>query len=126
MMMVEVSILVVTVKMREYSNSHENSQLRLGFESSQNSDLGLEPTVFLLKSRTCYKDLMKLRLFMFPCRRNSTRGDVIGKKWIYLEICSRDRMQSVPKGKSDPGRNTLYSQSVGHSQKVGDPKICSS
>ena len=85
MMMVEVIILMVTVKTRELNNSYENSQLRLGFESSQNSDLGLEPTVFLLKSHTCCKDLMKLRLFMSPCRRNSTRGKVIGKKWIYLE-----------------------------------------
>ena len=60
MMMVEVIILMVTVKMREFNNSYENSQLRLGFESSQDSDLGLEPTVFLLKSHTCCKDLMKL------------------------------------------------------------------
>ena len=85
MMLVEVSILMFTVKMREFSNSSESSQLRLELESNQNSDLGLEPTVFLLKSHTWYKDLLKLRLFMSPRRRNSTRGRVIGKKGVYLE-----------------------------------------
>ena len=85
MMMLEVSILMFTVKMREFNNSYESSQLRLELESNQNSDLGLEPTVFLLKSHTCYQDLLKLRLFMSPRRRNSTRGRVIGKKGVYLE-----------------------------------------
>ena len=56
--------------------------------------LGLEPTVFKLRSHTWSQDLMKLRFFMSHGRKNSVRDKVIGKKWTYLE------------------RNTLQRQSV--------------
>ena len=39
---------------------------------------------------------MKLRFLMFGGRKNSVRGKVIGKKWIYLE------------------RDTLHRKRVGH------------
>ena len=58
--------------------------------------LGLEPTVFELRSHTWSQDLMKLRFLMSYHRKNSVRDKVIGKKWIYLE------------------GNTLHRQSVGH------------
>lgn len=35
-------------------------------------------------------------------RKNSVRDQVIGKKWIYLERYSIDRMQSVSKGVGSP------------------------
>ena len=55
-----------------------------------------QPTVFKLRSHTWFQDLMKLRFLLSHRRKNSVRGKMIGKKWIYLE------------------RNTLHRQSVGH------------
>ena len=45
-----------------------------------------ESTVFSLRLHTWSQDLMKLRYFMSPCRKNSVRDKVIGNNWIYLEI----------------------------------------
>ena len=47
---------------------------------------------------------MKLRFFMSQHRRNSARGKVIGKKWIYLE------------------RHTFHRQSVDHLRRRETPK----
>ena len=46
---------------------------------------------------------MKLRFLMFGGRKNSVRGKVIGKKWIYLERYTFiGRLWFVSKGKSGP------------------------
>ena len=37
---------IYCLTMREFNNNYETAQLRLGLEPRQNSDLGLEPTVF--------------------------------------------------------------------------------
>ena len=65
--------------------------------------LGLEPTVFQLRSHTWSQDLMKLRFLKSHHRKNSVRDKVIGKKWIYLE------------------RNTVHRQSVGHLRRRERP-----
>ena len=44
-----------------------------------------KPKVFQLRADTLFQDLMKLRLLMSHCRKNSVRDKVIGKKWIYLQ-----------------------------------------
>ena len=67
--------------------------------------MGLEPTIFHLKLYNSSQDLMKLRFFKSPCRRDSERCKVIGKKQIYLE------------------KNILHRQ-YGQSQKArGPPNI---
>ena len=48
-----------------------------------NSDWDLNPLSFILRSHTCFQDLMKLRFFMSHHRKNSVSGKMIGKKWIY-------------------------------------------
>ena len=44
-----------------------------------------KPTVFQLRSDAWFQDLMKLRFLMSPCRKNSVRDKVIGKKQNSLE-----------------------------------------
>ena len=38
---------------------------------------------------------MKLRFLMFGGRKNSVRGKVIGKKWIYLERHTLHRENAI-------------------------------
>ena len=45
---------------------------------------------------------MKLRFLMSYCRSSSARGKVIGKKRIFRDTSSTDRMPSTSKGESDP------------------------
>ena len=47
--------------------------------------LGLELTVFQLRSHTWFQHSVKLRFLMTHYRKNSARDKVIGKKWIYLQ-----------------------------------------
>ena len=47
--------------------------------------LGLDLTVFQLRSHTWFQHSVKLRFLMSHCRKNSVRDKVIGKKWIYLK-----------------------------------------
>ena len=61
--------------------------------------LGLDLTVFQLRSHTWFQHSVKLRFLMSHCRKNSVRDKVIGNKWIYLK------------------RNTLHRQ-CGLSQNV--------
>ena len=42
---------------------------------------------------------MKLRFLMSHHRKNSVRDKVIGKKWIYLERNSTDRVWAISEGK---------------------------
>ena len=44
------------------------------------AQIGLEPTIFQLKSHNSSQDLMKLRFFISQGRRNSVRGKVIDEK----------------------------------------------
>ena len=60
--------------------------------------LGLEPTVFSLKSHTWSQNLMKLRPFMSCHRKNSVRYKVIGQSgFIQRDTHSIDRMQMSQK-----------------------------
>ena len=47
--------------------------------------VGLELTVFQLRSHTWFQHSVKLRFLMTHYRKNSVRDKVIGKKWIYLK-----------------------------------------
>ena len=44
-----------------------------------------EPAVFQFRSHLWSQDLMTFRFLMSCCRKNSVRGKVIGKKWVYLD-----------------------------------------
>ena len=56
--------------------------------------------VFYLRSHTWFRDLMKLRLVMSPCRKNSARDKVVGKKGVYLERNALPSVGAISEGKS--------------------------
>ena len=67
---------------------------------------------------------MKLRFFMSQHRRNSARGKVIGKKWIYLERHTFHRQSVVRlKRQERPWEKHSPQTECGPSQKERDPKI---
>ena len=51
-----------------------------------------KPRAFQLRWHAWFLDSMKLRFLMSQHRKNSVRDKVIGKKWIYLETYSADRV----------------------------------
>ena len=57
--------------------------------------LGLEPTVFEFEVTHLVLGLLKLRFFMYHCRKNSVRDKVIGKKWTYLERNTLHRVWAI-------------------------------
>ena len=71
-----------------HSHSH-------GTQTQPEVRLGLELTVFELKSLTQCQDLLKLRFFMSHGRKNSMREKVIDKKRICLERYTFHRQNAI-------------------------------
>ena len=69
---------------------------RAGTWTQPKPRLGFEPMVFLIEITHLVSKLkMKLRFLMSPCRKNSVRDKVIGKKWIYLKRYTFHRQNVV-------------------------------
>ena len=73
-----------------------------------------KPTVFQLRSQTCFQDLMKLRFLVSHCRKNSLKEKVIGKRWIYLERNTLHRQSAGQLRGQERAWEKHIAQSVGH------------
>ena len=65
---------------------------------------------------------MKLRFFMSQHRRNSARGIMIGKKWIYLERYTFHRENVVCLKTQERSWEKHSPQTVWATQKARDPE----
>ena len=74
------------------ARTHTQSKPSLRLKPMRPGLAQTKPTVFQLRPQTWFYHLMKLYFLMSHGKENSVRDKVIGKKWIYLE---RNTLQRV-------------------------------